>query len=768
MNKKTLLTAISVVLVLAMVVGGTLAYLQDKTEEVVNDFAQPTVSVDLSESGSNYKVVPGFTQTKDPKIEVTANVPSFVFLKVLDKSGTYINWTMATGWEKLTTDNGADIYYREVDGTDGSYTYYPIQNNQVSYSAQITDGSQVAGASLSFTAYVIQKAKSGNMDANGNITASSEFTAAEAWALLSTGIVVPDVAQTTTTSNEGNYPNESNVPVEIATGGATVRIPAGVSYTYKDGEETKNVPSDASVTEELTVTRAPDGAAPGIVVATTDSSLTYDVTLEAIYKVTEGENTTEYVATPSSSETTYIVKLEIGTVDLTGFYHNNMAMTPVASANDVDADGEYFYDTTTGILTFATKSFSPFTATFLFAGGLGTEAYPYLIANYDHLVNVDVGIEDTYPANSTDVVRYKLISDINVAENDGSNWCHSYLYQDSRTFSIDMNQKTIALGNEYLYGYACNLEMYNGSFTFSGEGTSVVDYACYQDMDRYYMNFHDLTLSGTIINNSNAHYGPLVSYAFGVNSSEGWYIASNIVNNLSITSNNSTGYVGGLFGYVQGTAARASVTNCTFNGSIFAANASGFVNPCSFPKAGMESSGNTLNGTIIGSASALPFGCNSNITGGASALTALNNTVAMGDGATVAKIQKSNALLTVDDNMQVVVGHVEGAASYRAAIVFSVGQGFPRYITKDIAESGAASYETGLYKYNVKNEASDQSTEATLISSHNGSIIWLADGEYHFFSEDYNVTSKNATIYVYAYNSDGEMITYQSLSYPLT
>ena len=53
---------------------------------------------------------------------------------------------------------------------------------------------------------------------------------------------------------------------------------------------------------------------------------------------------------------------------------------------------------------------------------------------------------------------------------------------------------------------------------------------------------------------------------------------------------------------------------------------------------------------------------------------------------------------------------------------------------------------------------------ATLVISHNGSVIWLADGEYHFYSEDYNVSSANATICVYAYNAGG-VCSYAMLFY---
>lgn len=527
---------------------------------------------------------------------------------------------------------------------------------------------------------------------------------------------------------------------------ATVTVPIGATA----GD---TVLTDA---DTLKLTVDPGEADPKLTISTTSETTTYEV------------NLTNQNGVKVTSASGIKVELDIGVVDLQAFYHNTKGLTKVNSLNDVDAIDEYYYDISTGKLTFITDSFSPFTSAYKFAGGIGTEEYPYLIKDYNQLVNIDVDIDARYPSTGTAKVYYKLIDDIDVAAEDGSNWCHSYLYGDPRTFVIDMNEKTISLGSKYLYGYARNLEMYNGTFAYSGVGTSVVDYACYQEVETYNMNFHDLTLTGSITGNGASHFGPLVSYAFGINSGSAIYTADKIINNLTITSSNSKGYVGGLFGYVQGPNASAVVTNCTFNGSISAPYAGGFLNPCSYPNAAaVTSTGNVVNGSLYGSEGAVAFGCNTNLTGGASAHNALNNSVTLGDNAAITIIAASTNLFTLDDD-QIIVNKVDGAVSYRAAIVFSVGQGFPRYITKDITATDADTYATGLYKLNVVNEDSDTSAQGTLISSNNGSVIWSANGTYHFYSEDYNITSKNATICVYAFNADGSILTYQTQAYPLS
>lgn len=55
-------------------------------------------------------------------------------------------------------------------------------------------------------------------------------------------------------------------------------------------------------------------------------------------------------------------------------FHDGVQMVPVASAAEVDADGEFFYDATTGNVVLATKSFSNFTFVVIEKTEVATEA----------------------------------------------------------------------------------------------------------------------------------------------------------------------------------------------------------------------------------------------------------------------------------------------------------------------------------------------------------------------------------------------------------
>lgn len=98
MKKKTILVAaIAVMLVAALVVGGTLAYFTDKTEAKKNTFTVGNVKIDLTETAwhdnDDHTLVPGKFYDKNPTITVKDNSQdAYVFLKLdLNKYVSLIN-----------------------------------------------------------------------------------------------------------------------------------------------------------------------------------------------------------------------------------------------------------------------------------------------------------------------------------------------------------------------------------------------------------------------------------------------------------------------------------------------------------------------------------------------------------------------------------------------------------------------------------------------------------------------------------------------------
>lgn len=165
---KALVAVLSVILVMCLTVAGTLAYLQMKTESVVNTFSPSNIDLTLTETDKAYKMVPGVDIDKDPKVTVTADIPCYVFLKV-EKSAnfdTYMTYQLAEGWNELPDIDG--VFYREVTADGGEFGV--LAGNKVTVPNTVTktemnalyndDGTVKDEAELpklTFTAYAIQK-----------------------------------------------------------------------------------------------------------------------------------------------------------------------------------------------------------------------------------------------------------------------------------------------------------------------------------------------------------------------------------------------------------------------------------------------------------------------------------------------------------------------------------------------------------------------------------------------------------------------------------
>lgn len=182
MKKKGLAMVLALVLLAVCAVSGTLAWLTAKSDTVVNTFTTSDIKVELKETtGTEYKMIPGYTIGKDPKATVLeGSEECYLFVK-LDKSTNfddYLEYTIADGWTKLDGVTET-VYYRKVLTKDINTAYSVLANDQVTVKGSVTkeqmnalDAEGVAKPTLTITAYASQLYKS----------AGVEFTAAEAWA----------------------------------------------------------------------------------------------------------------------------------------------------------------------------------------------------------------------------------------------------------------------------------------------------------------------------------------------------------------------------------------------------------------------------------------------------------------------------------------------------------------------------------------------------------------------------------------------------------
>ena len=193
-TKKMVALLLALTLMLGCVIGGTVAYLMDSTEEVVNTFTTSDVSITLEEGNNlDLQMVPGKVITKDPKVTVSAESEDcYLFVKVDAANGVvlantegkynettdYISYSIDSKWTAL--DGYTGIYYMVVNSENPvkGQKLSVLANDQVQVLDTVTKQMMQDAAgklpTLSFTAYAIQF---------NNLPDNTD--AADAWELIS-------------------------------------------------------------------------------------------------------------------------------------------------------------------------------------------------------------------------------------------------------------------------------------------------------------------------------------------------------------------------------------------------------------------------------------------------------------------------------------------------------------------------------------------------------------------------------------------------------
>lgn len=166
-NLKLIATLLAIVLLIGCGIGGTIAYLQAKSDPITNTFTASNLSITLTESkptDQTAKMVPGADIEKDPKITVSPDSEDcYVFVKIGKSANfdTFMTFSPAADWKVVPNVN--DVYYREVKNADTTRTFSVLADNKVTVKATVTKADMASISdnnkpSLSFTAYAIQSA----------------------------------------------------------------------------------------------------------------------------------------------------------------------------------------------------------------------------------------------------------------------------------------------------------------------------------------------------------------------------------------------------------------------------------------------------------------------------------------------------------------------------------------------------------------------------------------------------------------------------------
>lgn len=162
MKKKTLALVLALTLLVAGIVGGTLAWLTDQTAEVKNTFTVGDINIGLTETTADYKMVPGNTIAKDPTVTVKANSEAcWLFVKVTESTDLkdFITYAIAEGWTALPGVDG--VYYREVPASAADQTFSVLAGDAVTVKSDVTrtmlETAKTDAPTLTFKAYAIQR-----------------------------------------------------------------------------------------------------------------------------------------------------------------------------------------------------------------------------------------------------------------------------------------------------------------------------------------------------------------------------------------------------------------------------------------------------------------------------------------------------------------------------------------------------------------------------------------------------------------------------------
>lgn len=188
LNKsKSIIMVVSLIIVLAIVVGTTYAWLTSKTTLLSNTFTYGDIKISITESDTNdgdgdsstnsYAIMPGANIKKDTEVTVeSGSEKCYLFIKIAKENDfdKYMTYSLEDDWAKL--DGYEDVYYIEVDKNKENQTFKVLKDDVIKVKTELTyaDINNIeVYPTMTISAYAVQRNE--NMDAIDSPT--------EAWLL---------------------------------------------------------------------------------------------------------------------------------------------------------------------------------------------------------------------------------------------------------------------------------------------------------------------------------------------------------------------------------------------------------------------------------------------------------------------------------------------------------------------------------------------------------------------------------------------------------
>lgn len=187
---RILLTICMIALVAVVSIGGTIAWLTAKTDQITNTFTASGIEVVLEETGADendaksYQMIPGKAYSKDPKATFTYDVDAYLFIQV-DESWKLGNYNLKSylsyelklakdGWTQGNEENElpTNVWYQEksdvtaktilkqqilVGGATDENGQVTVNNGVTNEMMKALEAEGATNPTLSFQAFAIQK-----------------------------------------------------------------------------------------------------------------------------------------------------------------------------------------------------------------------------------------------------------------------------------------------------------------------------------------------------------------------------------------------------------------------------------------------------------------------------------------------------------------------------------------------------------------------------------------------------------------------------------
>ena len=422
-SKRALLTSVlSIALCLSMLIGTTFAWFTDTASTAVNKIQAGTLDVDIVDADNN--TLNGKTLYFRDKDQNT---------NILWEPGATFNLDT---FRIVNKGNLALKYKVVISGIDGSAELLNVINFTVKKGdaapvelagwegVLLPKGAETTGGADVETTGLI--AISGKMDEQ----AGNQY---QGLSIDGLGITVyATQAQYESDSEDNTYDAGADMTPDNleqrVQGSAEVTADADTIVTTKDASASAVIPAGAlAAGTTVTLSKTPVATSGNITVDAAQSAATYEISLTD----SDGNKLT------AAEGKYFTVTLNIGK-DLTvvDFLHNGEKMTKVKR---LDGNDQYQYSSATGIVTFTTDDFSPFTAIYK----LGTKGAPYLISTAEQALNME----------HEDGGFYKLMADIVVPDE---------IYLSGKKVTFDLNGHSIRLE------YDEDVKPNNGSVLYIG------------------------------------------------------------------------------------------------------------------------------------------------------------------------------------------------------------------------------------------------------------------------------------------------------------